>query len=285
MAARECWDDGVDEGERVWGGSRICFLYRIGEAGLYVVRADGVGVGHVCGVRGGWRGGWEQAGCDERCRAACGEHERSGLGGLGMVKHGPQSERWWERVRECDDTWGQDGSGGALGVREAGAEHDGGDGLGIRHVGSVPCGVEAAGRERACVDERREACGKPVSSDIGGSWGAQCGGWQRDLDRDEDGECAWSEHRGEGVERVCEVWADGMRADRVGIGHIGTMPGGGNGWRERAGDAERWATGGERICCGICGQGVDERRADGQRCWDRSWQHHCGGCRTGAMAG
>jgi hypothetical protein len=47
MAARECWDDGVDEGERVWGGSRICFLYRIGEAGLYVVRADGVGVGHV----------------------------------------------------------------------------------------------------------------------------------------------------------------------------------------------------------------------------------------------
>jgi hypothetical protein len=49
------------------------------------------------------------------------------------------------------------------------------------------------------------------------------------------------------MDRVCEVRTDGMRADRVGIGHIGTMPGGGDGWREREGDAERGATCGELI--------------------------------------
>ena len=43
MAASECWDDGVDQGERVWGGSWLCLVFRTREAGGDVVRADGVG--------------------------------------------------------------------------------------------------------------------------------------------------------------------------------------------------------------------------------------------------
>ena len=88
------------------------------------------------------------------------------------------------------------------------------------------------------MDERREERGKRLSRGISGCWGAECGGWQRDLDWDEDRDCARGEHGAEGMDRVCEVRTDGMRADRVGIGHIGPMPGGGDGWREREGDAE-----------------------------------------------
>ena len=118
IAARERWDDGVDEGECAWGESGIRNVFRTWSAGLYVVRAYGVGVGHVSAMRGGRKDRSEHAGLDER-RAACGKRERSVLGGHGLVKHGSQSERRWERVHERDDTWSGDGACGALCVSEA----------------------------------------------------------------------------------------------------------------------------------------------------------------------
>jgi hypothetical protein len=282
IAARERWDDGVDEGECAWGESGIWIVFRTWSAGLYGVRAYGVGVGHVSAMRGGRKDRSEHAGLDE-LRAACGEHERSVLGGRGLVKHGSQSERWWERVHECDDTWSGDGAGGALCVSEAGAEHVRADRLGIGHIRTVPGIVQLAG-QLAGVDERREECGEPLSSHVRGSRGRERGGWQRYLDWDEARDGAWIEHGGEGMERVCEVRTDGMRADRVDIGHIGSVPGGVDGRRERAGDAERGATCGELVSCRICGQGVDERCAHEQRCWDRVGTRCFEGRRTGAMA-
>ena len=223
IAASERWDDGVGQGECVWGQGRLGTVFGRREAGLYVVRADGVGVGHGCGVRGGWRDRSEHAGSDER-RAACGEHERSDVGGLGMVKHGSPSERWRERVHACHDLWSRDGAGGALSVSEAGAEHVRADGLGIRQLGAVRCGGQVGG-QHACVDERGEGRGEPVGSDIGGSWGPQCSAWERCGYGGENRDRAWSEDGGEGMERVYEVRPDGMRADRVGIGHIGMVSG------------------------------------------------------------
>jgi hypothetical protein len=72
------------------------------------------------------------------------------------------------------------------------------------------------------------------------------------------------------MERVCEVRPDWMRADRVGIGHIGSMHGGFCLWLELALVIKRrTATYGELIWGNIGGPGIDERCAEEQR--SRDW--------------
>lgn len=69
-AATECWIDGLDQRERVRWEARANRSQRVQPSGLEQMRADYVGVGHICEMPGGIRAGREQSRGYERCRSS-----------------------------------------------------------------------------------------------------------------------------------------------------------------------------------------------------------------------
>ena len=183
------------------------------------MRGDGVGIGHVGGVQGGagdskdatgschgWAEIGERDGSVVVQRSICQWHSRcQPCGCSGYVKHCPRWEYWM---------------GGVHGARAGWADGMRGDGLGIGLVGEVQSragdiGDAAGGGD--CWAEDREHIGGVVFQRFVCQWNPwyQRCGFRSCVD---DSTCGqyWAGR----IHSARSGWADGMRGDRVGIGHV-----------------------------------------------------------------
>ena len=151
-----------------------------------------------------------------------------------------------------------------------------GDRLGLGHIGSMQGGTERAG----------------IEAGSGDGWGAigerdagvvdRRAGLERDADREPTshwiglGHGARGQHGQDGIHGAGSGGADGMRGDRLGLGHIGEVQGGAGRAGIKAGSGDGWGTIGERDA------GVVDRRAGLERDADREPTSHWIGLGHGA---
>jgi len=112
--------------------------------------------------------------------------------------------------------------------------------VGLGHIGEVPgvaggAGIETGGCDGWEVIGERDACV------VDGHAGAERdGGREPTSDWIGVADDARGEHREDVIHRAGSGGGDGMRGDRVGLGHIGEVPGGTGGAGIEAGGGDGW---------------------------------------------